>query len=105
MSYWLIIAVIGAFTYLIRLSFIGLLGSRPMPRWAERPLSYVAPSVLAALTLPAVVLPDNSVDLALDSNPRFLAAIAAGLVAWRFKNMAAVFIVGMGILRILQGIA
>ena len=50
------------------------------------------------------MLPDNSVDLALDSNPRFLAAIAAGLVAWRFKNMAAVFIVGMGLLWILQGI-
>ena len=104
MNYWLVIVVIGIATYLLRLSFVGLLGSRPMPLWAERPLSYVAPSVLAALTVPAVMLRDSSLDLSPETNPRFLAAIVAGLVAWRFRNMAAVIIIGMSVLWILQGL-
>ncbi len=103
MNFWLVIVAIGVLTYLIRLSFIGLLGNRAMPLWAERPLSYVAPSVLAALTLPAVVVPDNEIDLAPGTNPRVLAAVVAALVAWRFKNMAAVIVVGMTVLWALQG--
>ena len=48
-----IIVVIGIGTYLFRLSFIGLLGARPMPAWAAAPLRYVAPAVLAAIVAPA----------------------------------------------------
>lgn len=105
MNPWVVIAVIGVLTYLIRLSFIGLLGNRPMPVWATRPLTFVAPSVLAALTLPAVMLQEGSLGFTPEANPRFLAALAAGLMAWRFRNMAAVIIVGMGLLWILQGLA
>lgn len=104
MNFWAVILAIGLVTYLTRLSFIGVVGTRPLPHWAERPLSFVAPSVLAALALPAVVLPDATVDVTPDGNPRFLAAIAATLVAWRFKNMAAVFVVGMTVLWTLQGL-
>lgn len=103
MNYWLVIVTIGVLTYLIRLSFIGLLGSQPMPQWAERPLSYVAPSVLAALTVPAVVLRDSEIDLSPSTNPRVLAAVVATLVAWRFKNMAVVIVAGMTALWALQG--
>ena len=74
-----------------------------MPEWAERPLSYVAPAVLAALILPAVVLQDDAINVSPDSNPRFLAAVAAVLVAWRFRNMAGVFLVGLTVLWTLQG--
>ena len=104
MSNWLIVIAIGVGTYLLRFSFIGVLGTRPMPMWAQRPLKYVAPAVLAALVLPAVVLVDGRADLAPLGNPRFLAAVAAGIVAWRLKNVAGVILVGMSLLWVLQAL-
>ena len=99
------VIIIGIGTYALRLSFIGLLGTRPMPIWAQRPLRFVAPSVLAALVVPAVVLAEGSVDITPLGNPRFLAAAAAALVAWRLKNVAGVIFVGMGLLWVLQAAA
>lgn len=104
MSDWAVVATIGVGTYLLRLSFIGVLGTRPMPVWAQRPLKYVAPAVLAALVLPAVTLVDGSVDLSPLGNPRFLAAVVAGLIAWRLRSVAAVIVVGMGLLWVLQAL-
>ena len=37
---WTIIAVMGVGTYLIRFSFLGLLGDRKMPDWVLRHLRY-----------------------------------------------------------------
>jgi branched-subunit amino acid transport protein len=103
-SDWLVVVVIGVGTYALRLSFIGLLGTRPMPIWAQRPLRFVAPAVLSALVVPAVVLVEGSVDVTPLGNPRFVAAVAAALVAWRLNNVAGVIIVGMGLLWLLQAL-
>lgn len=100
-----IIVVIGAGTYLFRLSFIGLLGARPMPAWAAAPLRYVAPAVLAAIVAPAVLLRDGVLDVAPLSNPRFLAAGLAIVVAWRTKSVAAVIVVGMTVVWALKALA
>ena len=105
MNDWLIVFLIGAGTYILRLSFIGVLGTRPVPMWAERPLRFVAPAVLAALVVPAVALSDGAVDVTPLGNPRFIAAVAAALVAWRLKSVAGVIVVGMVLLWILQGLA
>ena len=71
MTMWLSVVVIGVGTYLTRLSFIGVFGDRAMPAWLEQPLRYVAPAVLAAIVLPAVVRPEGAVDLLPAGNPRF----------------------------------
>jgi len=105
MSNWLTIVIIGAGTFLTRLSFVGLLGSRAMPGWAERPLKYVAPSVLAALVLPAVLLREGDLDLTPAGNPRFLAALAAGIVVFRFKSVSWAIVVGMATLWTVQWLA
>ena len=102
MNPWLVVVVIGLGTYLTRLSFVGLLGARALPRWAERPLQFVAPAVLAALVAPAVMLRDGAFQAAPAVNPRLYAALLAGLVAWRFKNLSMAVVVGMGALWILQ---
>ena len=104
MSNWLVVVAIGLGTYLLRLSFIGVLGTRPMPIWAQRPLKYVAPAVLAALVLPAVLLVDGRADVTPLGNPRFLAAAVAAGVAWRLKSVAGVIIVGMSLLWLLQAL-
>ena len=99
-----IIVTIGVGTYLLRLSFIGILGNRTMPDWAMVPLQYVAPAVLAALVAPAVLLRDNSIDLSPVTNPRALAALIALLIAWKTKSVAAVIVAGMAVVWLLQAL-
>jgi branched-subunit amino acid transport protein len=54
---WLIIAVLGIGSFVIRFSFLGLIGDRPMPPWVLRHLRYTAVAVLPALVAPLVVWP------------------------------------------------
>lgn len=99
-----IILAIGVGTYLIRLSFIGIIGDRPMPDWALVPLRFVAPSVLAALAAPAVLLRDDSLDVNPATNPRAVAAVVALLLAWKTRNVGVVIAAGMITVWALQGI-
>jgi len=101
---WAAVFVIGIGTYLTRLSFIGAFGEREMPAWLERPLRYVAPAVLGAIVLPAVVMPNGVVDFAPSSNPRFVAGLVAMAVAIRFRNVTFVIAVGMGALWTLDAV-
>jgi branched-subunit amino acid transport protein len=98
----IVVVVIGIGSYLFRLSFIGALGgSRRLPPALLRALEFIAPSVLAALVLPALVRPEGSVDLT-PGNVRLVAGILAGLVAWRTRNVLLTTGVGLGALWILQ---
>ena len=90
-----IIFVIGIGTYLLRLSFIGIVGDRVMPEWALVPLRFVAPAVLAALIAPAVLLNGGALDVSPSSNPRAIAALVALLLAWKTKNVPAVIAAGL----------
>lgn len=102
MSDLAIIITIGVGTYLLRLSFIGIIGGGTMPEWAMIPLRFVAPAVLAALVAPAVLLRDGSIDLLPATNPRALAALGALLIAWKTKNVVAVIVAGMAAIWLLQ---
>jgi branched chain amino acid efflux pump len=54
---WTVILVLGVGTYLIRFSFIGLVGDRALPAWAMRMLRYVPVAVMPGLVAPLVVWP------------------------------------------------
>jgi branched-subunit amino acid transport protein len=54
---WGIILALGVGTFLIRFSFLGLLGRRPMPEWVLRHLRYTAVAVLPGLVAPLVLWP------------------------------------------------
>lgn len=54
---WVVIVVLGAGTYLLRWSFLGAIGSRPVPVWLARALRYTAVAVLPAIAAPLVVWP------------------------------------------------
>lgn len=99
-----IIVAIGAGSYLIRLSFIGILGTRTVPSWAQAPLRYVAPAVFAALVFPAVLLPEGTLEVMPRANPRLLAAVLAALTAWLTKSIGAAMVVGLAALWILQAV-
>lgn len=57
LTIWAVILILGAGTFLIRWSFLGAIGNRPIPDWAQRLLRYTAVSVLPALVAPLVVWP------------------------------------------------
>lgn len=54
---WIIIALLGVGTFLIRFSFLGLVGDRKLPDWLLRHLRYTAVAMLPALVAPLVIWP------------------------------------------------
>lgn len=94
---WLAIALGGAGTFLIRASFLFLfdrLGAVP-PR-VQRLLRFVPAAVLAALVVPAVLAPRDTVTVA--GNDRLLAAGVATVVAWRTESILWTIVVGLAVL-------
>lgn len=84
---WGIILIMGVGTYLIRFSFLGLIGDRKMPDWVLRHLRYTPVAILPGLVAPLVMWPE-----ATGGTPdpvRFAAAAITLLVAWWWKNMLA----------------
>ena len=54
---WAIVLALGLGTFLIRFSFLGLLGRRAMPPWVLRHLRYTGVAVLPGLVAPLVLWP------------------------------------------------
>jgi len=96
---WIVVITAGVATFAMRFVFIALFGRITVPDWLERALRYVAPSVLAAITLPAVVAPGGVFGL---WNPFVPAAIIGGLAAWRTKSIGISIVAGLVSLWILQ---
>ncbi len=101
MRIWLVFIIGGIGTYLTRASFMALGSSVELPGWCRRALKYVAPAVFAAIVLPPV-LGDGRLAGVLRPDARLLAAVLAGLVAYRFRNIGWVLVVGMAALWTLQ---
>ena len=96
---WVTIIALAIGTYLIRFSFIGLVGEKPLPPFAQRLLRFVPVAVMPGLVAPLVVWPaatDGTLDL-----PRLLAAGATLLVGGVFKNALAAIFSGMSVLYLL----
>jgi branched-subunit amino acid transport protein len=101
-SMWILLAVIAAGTWGIRVSFIALFGRiETIPGWVLRILKLIPASVLAALVAPALTHGTGEFDL---GTARLFAGVLAGLVAWRTKNVLATIAIGMGTLWILQAL-
>ena len=54
-SIWTVIVLLGIGTFLIRYSFLGILGGRDLSEWLLRHLRYVPAAVLPALVAPMVI--------------------------------------------------
>jgi branched-subunit amino acid transport protein len=93
---WTMIVVMGIGTWLIRFSFLALIGrAGPIPPIVGRILRLIPAAVLTALVVPGVAYSGGSFDL---GTARFLAALVAAGVAWRTRNVTATIAVGMAIL-------
>jgi branched-subunit amino acid transport protein len=99
---WAMIVVAATGTWLIRLSFIALLGKvTVIPPLAMRILQLIPAAVLAAIVAPSLTHAYGSFDLGTD---RFVAGLIAAVVAWRTKNVLATIGIGMSALWVLQAL-
>jgi branched-subunit amino acid transport protein len=55
---WLIIAGMAIGTFLIRFSFLGIVGDRPLPTWLLRLLRYTPVAVIPGMVAPLVLWPE-----------------------------------------------
>ncbi|MEM8537250.1 MAG: AzlD domain-containing protein [Pseudomonadota bacterium] len=99
---WTIIVLMGIGTFLIRFSFLGLIGDRPMPPVFLRLLRYTPVAVLPGMVAPLVLWPaatNGEVDPV-----RLLAATAAVLIGvWR-RNVLWAVLGGIVTLYALMGV-
>jgi branched-subunit amino acid transport protein len=98
-AFWALTVALGIGTFLIRFSFLGILGGRQLPDWALLHLKYVGVAVFPALVTPLVLWPDatgGTLDPA-----RILAALAA-LVAGLRTSVVGAIVAGMGTLYLTQ---
>jgi branched-subunit amino acid transport protein len=93
-AFWLVILGLALTSFVPRASFITLFARWPVPAPLQRALRYVPAAVFSAILVPELVLTAGSVHLALD-NPRLLAGVLAGAVAWRTRNTLLTIVAGM----------
>ena len=59
-SLWFIIFALGIGSFMLRFSFLGLVGDRTLPAWALRYLRYTAVAIIPALLAPMVALSNET---------------------------------------------
>jgi branched-subunit amino acid transport protein len=93
LTIWIVIVGLGIGTFLIRFSFLGIIGGRELPDWVLRHLRYVAVAVMPALVTPLVVWPAANGG---EPEPsRLLAALAVFFIGIRFNNVIGAILAGM----------
>ena len=100
---WLTIFLMGVISYGVRLSFIALSGRFDLPLIVRRGLNYAPSAVLFALILPAILVRNQSLAIAI-SNERIWAALVAAVVAWWTRNTMITIVVGMVTMWLLRAI-
>jgi branched-subunit amino acid transport protein len=97
---WTVIVALGLGTFLIRFSFIGMVGDRALPGWAMRLLRYVPVAVMPGLVAPLVVWP-----AATGGEPdaaRLIAAAAALVIGAGARSVLGAIAGGMAALYLAQ---
>lgn len=86
---WLVIVGVAIGTFLIRWSFLGLIGGRDLPQWVLRHLRYTAVAVLPGLVAPFVLWPAATGGTP-DASRMAAALVAFGVGVWRKSVISAV---------------
>jgi branched-subunit amino acid transport protein len=100
---WLLIVGLAVSSFATRGAFILFLARLPIPAAVQRGLRFVPAAVFAALVIPDIALAGGTLRLGLD-NPKLLAALVAGPVAWRTRNTLATIVAGMVALHLAEQI-
>ena len=90
----ILIAGMAIATMAVRYPALVILGRITPPARIVRALNYVPPVVLTAIIVPAVLFKHDRLLIG-PTNDYLVAALVAGLVAWRSKNLLLTIVVGM----------
>ena len=99
-DFWFITIALGVGTFLIRFSFLGLIGDRPSPPFILRLLRYTPVAVLPAMVAPLVLWP-TATGGAVDP-PRLIAGIATFVVGYLTKSLFGA--IGAGVVTLYAGL-
>jgi branched-subunit amino acid transport protein len=92
---WLAVIGSGIGTFAMRASFLAFAHRlADVPPSVQRVLRQIPPAALASIVLPALVRPHGHLDL---FQERFVAGLAAAVVAWKTRNIALTLGVGIAI--------
>ncbi len=93
---WSVIAVLAVGTFLIRFSFLGIIGDRPLPPLVLRLLRYTPVAVIPALVAPQVVWPNATGG---EFDPvRLIAGIASLIVGYATRKVLPAIFAGAVVL-------
>ncbi len=97
----LLILGMSVVTFAARYSMIALLGRWNAPADVTRALAFVPIAAFSALVAPELILKDGQFAAWL-INPRFVAGIAAILIAFLTRNILITLVTGMGVMWFVQ---
>lgn len=81
---WFIICVLAIGTYLIRFSFLGIIGDRDMPPLVLKLLRFTPVAVLPGMVAPLAFWPEATSGVF--DPPRFIAAVATLIIGYIFRS-------------------
>ncbi|KAB3530675.1 AzlD domain-containing protein [Alkaliphilus pronyensis] len=84
-------------TFITRIGAQLIFANTGIPAWLERWLKHVPTAFLAALIVPAIILPKGYLDITF-SNSYLIAGIIASFIAYKTKNVLATIFIGMAIM-------
>ena len=90
---WVIAGMV-VVTFGVRYPVLALVSRVELPPLVKDALKFIPPAVLAAIIMPAVVMPTGTVDLSW-GNAYLLAGIASALIAWKSRNLLLTIVAGM----------
>lgn len=85
---WTVIIGLGVGSFLLRFTFLGFVGDRPLPDWLLRHLRYTAVAILPALVAPLVVYSGENGST--DFTRVFAALATLGVGMWTRNVFAAI---------------
>ena len=98
---WFVIIGMAVGTFLVRFSFLGLIGDRDLPPWLLRHLRYTPVAVFPALVAPLVLWPEATGGI--PEMSRLLAAAATAGVGYFTRNV--LFAILAGFVTLFLGLA
>jgi branched-subunit amino acid transport protein len=99
---WIAVVLSGVGTYAMRASFL-VFAHRlaDVPPGIQRLLRQIPSAALASIVVPALLRPEGQLDV---WQPRFVAGIAAAVVAWKTRNIALTLVVGIGVVMLIDAV-
>jgi branched-subunit amino acid transport protein len=92
----LLVVGMAAVTFLVRWPVLALVSRLALPQAVLDAMKFIAPAVLTAIVVPAMLTPAGPLDISCD-NAYLVAGVVAALIAWRTRNLLLTIVVGMAL--------